>query len=108
MEIFSNGSCSFEISLAENRGNWKSFDKYFCFSMKTLFPPDTIFAQKFYNFSSLQILNISTSDHVWMKVPPFRQSKLSSLHFSIALDMSSITHFCAEIINPKILLAETF
>ena len=36
VEIFSNGSCSFEISLAENRGNWKLFDKYFCFFIKNI------------------------------------------------------------------------
>ena len=29
------------------------------------------------------------------------------LHFSIALDMSRITHFMAELTSPKILLAET-
>ena len=29
-------------------------------------------------------------------------------HFSIGLEMARIPHFLAEIINPKILLAETF
>ena len=30
-EQFPNGSCCFLIRLVENRGNWKIFDKYFCF-----------------------------------------------------------------------------
>ena len=35
-EIFPNGYCCFEILLAENRGNWKIFDKYFCFLIKNI------------------------------------------------------------------------
>ena len=56
------------------------------FNQKTsLVPPGALFAQRFCHFQSLQILNISTRDHVYMKVPPFCRWKPISLDWLVEM-----------------------
>ena len=108
-ETFSNGSYCFEILLAENIGNWKLFDKYFCFSMKNI-----ISSSRYYICTEVLPFLIFADITYFQQWPCLDESsailsiEAYFLHFPIASEMSRIVLFLAEIKNSKILLAETF
>ena len=79
-----------------------------------------LFNQKHYYFHQVLYLDRDLQFLIFAYIDKFHQwpylNETSTIlpneayfpHFSSALDMLKITHFLAEIVNPKILLAETF